>query len=78
MKSSAAESLKLRKNVQELERLLQESRSLQEKLENEITGYQSELPELRYIFLCYEYSEPKISLFIYKTLLNELKILICI
>ncbi|XP_040184044.1 golgin subfamily B member 1-like isoform X2 [Rana temporaria] len=47
MKSSAAESLKLRKKVQELERLLQESRSLQEKLEKEITGYQSELPELR-------------------------------
>lgn len=47
MKSSAVESLKLRKKVQELERLLQESLSLQEKLEKEITGYQSELPELR-------------------------------
>lgn len=50
MKSSAVESLKLRKKVQELERLLQESLSLQEKLEKEITGYQSELPELRYIY----------------------------
>ncbi|XP_077318733.1 uncharacterized protein LOC143940827 isoform X2 [Lithobates pipiens] len=47
MKSSVAESLKLRKKVQELERLLQESLSLQEKLEKEITGHQCELPELR-------------------------------
>ncbi|XP_072278197.1 uncharacterized protein [Pyxicephalus adspersus] len=47
MKNSAAESLKLKNKVQELEKLLQDAKSLQEKLEKEITGYQCELTELR-------------------------------
>ncbi|XP_018424690.1 PREDICTED: golgin subfamily B member 1-like [Nanorana parkeri] len=47
MKSSAAESLKLRKKVQELERLLQDAESLQGKLEKEIKAHQCELAELR-------------------------------
>ncbi|KAM3920000.1 uncharacterized protein RB166_014453 isoform 3-T3 [Leptodactylus fuscus] len=45
--NSASESLKLRTRIQELERLLLEARSMQEKLEKEITGYQDELSELR-------------------------------
>ncbi|XP_075694096.1 uncharacterized protein LOC142660910 isoform X2 [Rhinoderma darwinii] len=43
----ASESLKLRTRIQELERLLLEAKTVQDKMEREITGYRSELSELR-------------------------------
>ncbi|XP_056383670.1 golgin subfamily B member 1-like isoform X2 [Hyla sarda] len=45
--NSTSESQKLRTRIQELERLLLEAKSVQDKLEKEITGYQYELSELR-------------------------------
>ncbi|XP_075044396.1 uncharacterized protein LOC142103914 [Mixophyes fleayi] len=45
--NSAAESLKLKTRVHELERLLQEAKVKQQRLEREVSGFQHELAELR-------------------------------
>ncbi|KAM4723173.1 uncharacterized protein WCC33_009406 [Rhinophrynus dorsalis] len=47
IRNSASEYSKLRKKVEELERLLREAKTTQEKAEQEITSFQCELAELR-------------------------------